>query len=272
MANFGQRWANMRLRMPRHGRIALVQLFGTLGTTQRSDEYVPLLEALRRSKMVRAVVLDIDSPGGEVTASTYLHLAVQKLAAEKPVIAFVRGTCASGAYLVSCAAQKIVALPYAIIGSIGVISAWPVVSELMEKLGVRMEVSKSADLKDQHAFWRPPTDEERQRAQALVDEFHQEFVTMVSQARGLQTPAVEALATGEVFWARRAQQLGLVDELGDQERAIELAMELGKVPRRLFLVKPRARGWRRWLGRLSGTELRDVVVAVEEHLRPRVWL
>jgi len=262
----------MKLKIAQRGRIAVLQLFGTLGTSQRSEEIVPLLEALRRSKMVRAVVLDIDSPGGEVTASTYLHLAVQKLAAEKPVIAFVRGTCASGAYLVSCAAQKIVALPYAIIGSIGVISAWPVVSELMEKLGVRMEVSKSADLKDQHAFWRPPTDEERQRAQALVDDFHKEFVTIVSQARRLDSGAVEALATGEVFWARRAQQMGMVDELGDQERAIELAMELGQVPRRLVLVKPRMRFWQRLLGRLSGQAAQAIVMSVEEQLRPRVWM
>lgn len=259
------------LKMPRRERIAVVQLFGSIGTALRSDEYVPILEALRRNKTIKAVVLDIDSPGGEVPASAYLQLAVSKLAAEKPVIAFVRGTCASGAYLISCPAQRIVAIPHALIGSIGVLSLWPVVSELMERLGVQMEVSKGGKLKDMHAFWRAPTDEEREKSQALVDEFHEEFVSTVAEARGLEPDAARALATGEVFWAKRALELGLVDELGDQERAIELAMEMGKAPRRLIYVKPRRRRFRRWLGRFANMLVEEVGMQMERQMQPRFW-
>jgi len=261
----------MGLKMPRRGRIAIVELFGSVGMALRSDEYVPIFEALRRNKAIKAVVLDIDSPGGSVSASAYLRMAVSKLAAEKPVIAFVRGTCASGAYLIGCAAQKIVAIPHALIGSIGVLSFWPVASELMERLGVRVEVSKSGRLKDMHAFWRPPTDEEREKSQALVDDFHKDFVRTVAEARGLDPKTAQALATGEVFWAKRALELGLVDELGDQERAIELAMELGEVPRRLVYVKPKRRRWRRWLGRFADALVQEFIVQVERNLLPHLW-
>jgi protease-4 len=261
----------MELKIPRRGRIAVLELFGTIGTTLRSEQYVPILEALRRSRSIRAVVLDVDSAGGGVPASAYLHLAVSKLAAEKPVIAFVRGTCASGAYLVSSAARRIVAMPHALIGSIGVISLWPVVSELMERLGVQMEVSKSGRLKDMHAFWRPPTGEEREMAQALVDDFHQEFVATVAKARGLEPEAVSTLATGELYWARQALDRGLVDELGDRERAIELAMEMGQVPRRLVHVKPKRRFWQRWLAGAAGSLAEEIAVQVDRRLQSRMW-
>jgi len=261
----------MALKILQRGRIAIVELFGSLGMALRSDEYVPIFESLRRSKAIKAVVLDIDSSGGEVPTSAYLRLAVSKLTAEKPVVAFVRGTCASGAYLIGCAAQKIVAMPYAVIGSIGVLSFWPVISELMERLGVQVEVSKSAELKDMHAFWRPPTAEEREKAQALVDAFHSEFVSTVAEARGLEPETVQALATGEVFWARQALALGLVDELGDQERAIELAMELGQVPRRLIYVRPKRPRWRRWMGRFAGSLVAEIGLRVERRLLPRLW-
>jgi protease-4 len=262
----------MSLKMPRRGRIAVVELFGSIGTTLRSDQYVPIFEALRRSKPIKAVVIDLDSPGGEVPASAYLQFAVKKLAAEKPVVAFVRGTCASGAYLVASAAQVIVAMPHAIIGSIGAMSIWPVASALMERIGVQMEVSKSSRLKDMHAFWRPPTGEEREMAQAFVDDFHTEFVATLADARGLEQETVSALATGQVFWAKQALQNGLVDELGDLERAIEMAMEMGQVPRRLAYVRPRRRRWRRWLGSISDSLVEAITVQVERRLQTRFWL
>lgn len=262
----------MSIRLPRRGRIAIVPLHGTLGTTLQSDEYDRLFEQLRDDAAVKAVVLDVDSGGGDVSTSSYFQMAVSKLSEEKPVIAFVRGTCASGAYLVSCAARRIVAMPYSLVGSIGVLSMWPVASELMERLGLEIEVSKSGRLKDMQSFWRPPTAEEREQSQELVDQFHREFVETVARSRDMEKDAISALATGQVFWAKQAHELRLVDEIGDRERAIELAMELGEVPRRLFYPKPRRRGWSRWLRRLLGTATREVLIQIEPWLRPRLWL
>jgi protease-4 len=246
-------------------------MFGTIGSAIRSEEYVPILEGLRRNEAIKSVVLDLDSPGGEVTASSYLHLATTKLAEEKPVIAFVRGTCASGSYLIGSAAHKIIAIPHALIGSIGAISIWPVVSELMDRLGVRVEVSKSGDLKDMRSFWRPATDEERRMSQALIDDFHRSFVDTIAAARQMDVASVEALATGEVFWAERAAELGLVDELGDLERAIEVAMEMGQVPRRVVRVRPRRRRWQRWIDALAESTAEAITAQAERRLRSRFW-
>ena len=261
----------MGMKIPRRGHIAVVQMFGAIGSAIRSEEYVPILEGLRRNRAIRSVVLDLDSSGGEVTTSAYLHLATVKLAKEKPVIAFVRGTCASGAYLVSSAAHRIVAMPHALVGSIGAISVWPVAIELMERLGIQVEVSKSGRLKDMHAFWRPATDEERRTAQALVDDFHRSFVDTVAAARHIEPESVEALATGEVFWARRALEKGLVDELADLERAIEMAMEMGQVPRRIVRVRPKRRRWRRWIDSSAESLVSEISVQVERRLQSRLW-
>jgi protease-4 len=111
---------------PKRQRIAVVEIFGTIGGRVKSPVFERVFNEVRKSKRVKAVVLDIDSPGGAVPASDYLYRSVERLAREKPVVASIRGTGASGAYLICCAAQKIVATPGSIVGSIGVISIRPV--------------------------------------------------------------------------------------------------------------------------------------------------
>src|SRR5207249_3005187 len=111
------------------------------------------------NKRIKALVIDIDSPGGGAGASEYLYRAVARIARQKPVIAFVRGTGASGAYMVAAAATKIIAVPMAVIGSIGVISMRPMLYEMLSKIGVRMEVNKAGRLKDMFSSFREPTPE-----------------------------------------------------------------------------------------------------------------
>lgn len=220
-------------------RIAVVEMSGVIGGHIRANEYVRLFKSLTEDERVRAVVLDVDSPGGSATASDYLYMSLDKLTQKKPVIAFIRGHGTSGAYLLSCAASRIVAIPSAVIGSIGVISVRPMLRDLMQKLGVQVFVTKSGPFKDMGSVYRAPTEEERQKEQELIDEFFHAFVDRVASARKLDTSVVKQYATGEIFTARRGKELGLVDELGDVDRAVELAMELGKVPRRLTYVRPR---------------------------------
>ena len=109
----------MRTRWSRP--VALVALRGTIGVAIRAEQWVPLLDALRRRKAVRAVVVEVDSPGGTVAASDYIHGALARLAAEKPVYAFSGNVCASGGYLIAAAARALGVQPAAVIGSIGVI-------------------------------------------------------------------------------------------------------------------------------------------------------
>jgi protease-4 len=219
--------------------IALVELFGILGGTLKISQYLRLLQTLRDSRKIKAAILDIDSPGGTATASELLHYALLRVAAVKPVVAFIRGMGTSGAYLVSSAATKIIALPTALVGSIGVISIRPIMPELLQKIGIKVSVAKGGRLKDMGAFYREPTEEEKQKEQELVDEYYANFIANVAQSRRLDIEKVKEYATGEVFSARKAKELGLVDELGDLDKAIDLAAQLGRVPRKFFHLRPR---------------------------------
>ena len=129
-------------------RIAVVEVFGALGSAVRTAEFVRIFRALEENDRVRAVVVDIDSPGGSASASDYLHRALARVSARKPVVAFIRGMGASGAYLLSCAATKVVAIPGALVGSIGVISIRPLLYEFMRRYGIGVSITKSGRLKD----------------------------------------------------------------------------------------------------------------------------
>ena len=160
-----------KMIMPFHPRIAVVELFGPIYGGTRASEFVGLLDTLRSDARVKSVVLEVDCPGGSAPASHYLYGAVSRLASQKPVIAFVRGVGASGGYMVSCAATKIIAMPSSIVGSIGVILVSPVLKELLNRLGIDMSVTKSGPFKDMGAFYREATEEEEKKKQELINEF-----------------------------------------------------------------------------------------------------
>jgi protease IV len=249
--------------------VAVVEMEGAIGPRIKVSEFVKLFRHLEESERVRAVVLDIDSPGGSAPGSNYLYLAVKSLAAKKPVIAFIRGIGASGAYMLACPATKIVAIPSAIIGSIGVISMRPSVYEALNRIGVEMNVTKSDRLKDMGSMFREATDEEREKEQALVDDLYDQFLDIVAEGRGLDKAKAKELATGEVFTARRCVELGLVDELGDLERAIDIAAEMGGAPRRPIWLKPK-KGLREVISSMVGTSLATSFVdAVANRLEER---
>ena len=95
----------------RRGRIAVVELFGVIGSAVRRAVYGPIFEDIRRSSAIRALVVDIDSPGGSAMDSEYIHMSLSKIAATRPVVAFIGGMGASGGYMASCAAHRVVAMP-----------------------------------------------------------------------------------------------------------------------------------------------------------------
>ena len=251
-------------------RVAVMELFGVIGAPSRTVENIRLLQSLRDNDNIRSVVIDIDSPGGTVAASDYLHRAVRKLAEKKPVVAFIRGTGASGGYMMACGATKIIALPTAMVGSIGVISVRPLVYELLDKIGVKMSVTKSGRLKDMWSAFREPTEEEQQREQALLDEFYQTFIRVVAEGRKLSEEDVRSLATGEVFTAVRAKEMNLLDELGDLDTAIDMAAELGKTPRKIRYVRPKRNLRSMLMSRFASALVEEVAVKLEQSLRPRI--
>ena len=229
-----------RLPFPRRlraRRVAVVRLYGPIGGAGRTADLVETLRRVRESRRVPAVVLDVDSGGGSASASDDLYLAVERLARAKPVVAAIRGAGASGAYLAVLASRRIVANPTAVVGSIGVISAGPRVPRLLERAGVSVSERRAGRLKGMGAPWRDETAEEAAKEQELVDAIYERFVARVAQARRLPEARVRELATGEVWLGDRAVELGLVDEVGDLERAVEIAAEMAKVAPRWAAVR-----------------------------------
>jgi len=246
--------------------IAVVELTGVLGPYGRTRAYAQLLEGLERNRRFKSVVLHVDSPGGTVGASEFLHASLSRLAEKKPVVAFIRGMGASGAYMLCCAATRIVALPSALVGSIGVISVRPVLQGLMQRLGVGVSVYKGGHLKDMGGFWRSPSPEEQSRYQGLVQEVYDSFVTTVARGRHIAQERVSEYATGEFYTGKRAREFGLVDEVGDAARAMDLAAELGRVARRPVWVRPRRSLVERMLGRFDTPALEEFAAEAERLL------
>jgi protease-4 len=224
------------LRSPR---VAVLEMYGTIGGAIRTQDYVPALKSLREDRRVRAVVLDIDSPGGAAPVADYLYTELRKLAERKPVVAFIRGIGASGGYFLAVGARRIVATRASLVGSIGVITIRPVAEELLGKIGVRVAVAKTGPLKGMGLPFTDLTEEERQKDQAMVDWFFEHFIRVVADGRRVPEGVVREWATGEVFWGEEARERGLVDEIGDLDRATALAAELARVPERTRRVRPR---------------------------------
>ena len=229
----------MPLSFRRKADVAIVEVHGVIGSHVRETVYSRLFDNIARSRRHRALIVDINSPGGSATASDLLYNNLKKVARHKPVVAYVRGMGASGGYYLCCGATQVVALPTALVGSIGVIYLRPILEQLLQRVGIEMSVYKGGRLKDMTGFWRSPTDEEAVKHQELVGEMYDNFVDVVSADRKLERDRVLELATGEVFTARRAREMGLVDELGDFDRALEIAARLGNTRPRPRWVRPR---------------------------------
>lgn len=227
-----ERGLNARLqRMTDRRRIAVISVRGVIGGALRTEELLRTLGSARRNPRVRAVLLEIDSPGGAATASEMLHVGVRRLADEKPVVAWIRGTGASGAYFLACGATRILAFPSAIVGSIGVISVRPVAVDALRRLGTRINVTKTGQFKDLGAPWREPTPEDEAKERELVDAIFRRFTAAVRGARG--TADIDRVTSGEVWLGTRALELGLVDGLSEhRDAALQVAQDLAGLPHR----------------------------------------
>lgn len=216
-------------------KIALIHLKGIIrlspssGLLSRSPGTVHAIAArldkAAEDSSVKAVVLAIESPGGSVTASDILHHAIVQFKAEtgKPVIAALMGMAASGGYYAAAACDRIIAHPTTTTGSIGTIFIRPDLSGLMDKVGVRAEVTKSGSLKDMASPFRNATHEERELLQTYIAEHNDRFLQAVQQGRGLTDAQLADVADARIMTASQAKNAGLVDALGYLDTAIEEA-------------------------------------------------
>jgi protease-4 len=163
---------------------------------------------------VKAIVIRIDSPGGDGLASDLMYRAVLEAKKKKPVIASMGDVAASGGYYVAMGAEEIWALPTTITGSIGVFVLKPALQQLGEKLGVHQEMIRRGAQAGVFDLWEPWTPEQVESAQKWVDGFYDTFIGEVAQSRKMLKPAVDAVARGRVWSGADAREQGLVDQLG----------------------------------------------------------
>jgi len=258
-------------------KIAVISLSGTItaggsslfsGSTITPDLVRDYLTRAEEDKAVKAVVFHIDSPGGEVAPCQEILWEIEKVKETKFIVVSMGVTAASGGYYISTQADKIVALPTTMTGSIGVIYQVTNIEGLLEKLGIQIEIFKGGKYKDMYWGFRELTPEEEEIMQGMVDEYYEQFIDVVSEGRELSKEEVRNLATGQIYTGTEAKELGLVDELGDLNTAIDLAAELAGIeaPKVEYYQPHRVTLWS-LLGladsiktRISGLSAQDIIL------------
>jgi len=231
------------------------------GTISESDTLVAQLVDFRRDRRIKAIILRVNSPGGGVGPSQEIYREIRKTIETKKVIASLGSLAASGGYYVASAANKVVANPGTLAGSIGVIMEFVQVEELLKKIGISVEVLKTGEFKDIGSFHRKLSERDREMIRALVFDVQRQFVEAVAQGRGLPVEKVREIADGRVLSGAQCKDLGLVDQLGNFEDAVELAKTLTGIRGEVSLVypkKPRGKWWNLFLQDTSQTVYRAI--------------
>jgi protease-4 len=223
------------LGLPLSSRIAVVPIRGMITDSKGA---VDLLKKYRKDPQVKAIILRIDSPGGGTAASQEIYREVQRTVSKKKVVASMGNVAASGGYYVALAADKIMANPATLTGSIGVIMELSNIKELLKKLGVNREAVKSGPYKDIGSPVREIKPEERRLLEEVIKNVHEQFIEVVMKGRRLSREKVEAIADGRIFTGQQAKDLGLVDELGSFEDAVDLTKKMVGLSGEVKLIYP----------------------------------
>ena len=203
---------------------------GKVGESEVDDLLLQLSQA-QKDPLVSAVILRVDSPGGEVTASDVLYEAVLRLKGVKPVVVIMESVAASGGYYVACAGTHIFAHATTITGSIGVIMQTVNYRELLGKVGLEVMTFKSGAMKDLLNGARQLTEEEKKYVQGMIDQSYGRFVGIVAKSRGIEESVLRnGIADGRILSGMTAHKERLIDEIGGLDEAIQKARDLGKTP------------------------------------------
>lgn len=213
------------------------------------------LEVARKRKAIKAILLDINSPGGEVTASDVMYHQIKKMGEEtqKPVVAIIGTMGASGAYYVACAAEKIMAHPTSIIGSIGVLMQSINVQQLAEKVGLKAVSLKSekTPMKDVLSPFKEMSTEEKTMLIGIIDSIYDRFIEIVAESRKLSREDVIKVADGGIYTSKKAKELGLIDGIGYREDAMEEACKLADIKSAALVKRVTRKGFSEILSEMS---------------------
>ena len=200
------------------------------GIITGDEPTLKLLDDLATTDRVKGVVIHIDSPGGTTVGSEAIYDKIRVIAAKKPVVSVMDSVAASGGYITALASDHIVARGNTVTGSIGVVFSFPEFSELLAKIGIRMEEVKSAELKAEPTPYKPMSDKVRAVTNEMVQESFQWFLGLVVERRKLPIDQVRILADGRVYSGRQAVANKLIDELGDETQGLAWLRSQGKLP------------------------------------------
>ncbi len=254
----GNKRTSKTLRVVGADKVALVKIEGLLVT---SDHVVEELNDYADDSSIKAIVLRIDSPGGGVVVSQEIYNAVKNARKEgKKVVASMGTVAASGGYYVAAAADKIVANPGTLTGSIGVKMEFANIEKLLEKIGVRGVVVKAGEYKDVGSPFRDMSEPEKKILQDVIDDVHSQFIKAVAEGRNMQEADVRAIADGRIFTGRQALELKLVDKLGDLADSIKVAGDLVGIKGKPRVIEKRKKiPFLDYLKEESATWIADVI-------------
>lgn len=239
------KWQEQQVSGSGTDRVVIIDVTGIIGSEGEFGgvSQSQLLSQIRQAgddPLVKAVVLRVDSPGGGVVASNEIHEELKRLREQgKYLVVSMGSVAASGGYYIATAADSIYANPDTITGSLGVIITSVNYEEAFDKLGLEQVVYKSGKLKDILSPARDATDEEKAILQSFVDQAYQGFVDVIAEGRAIPREQVLQLADGRIYSGRQAQELHLVDELGNLESAIAGAKNLAGLGEDALVVRYR---------------------------------
>lgn len=218
--------------------IAGVELSGRI--TRRSvNDYVPILNYIKRKSGAGGLLLVLNSEGGDANSSEILYNKILEIREEKPVYALIQGMGASGAYWIASASNRIYAMETSLVGSIGVISIFPNVMKLMEKIGVSLEVNKIGEYKDMASPFSEMSPESREKFKRIMEVTFSKFREDVRKNRKIAEEKENDVFNGQIFASRDALNYGLIDQLGDFTKAsVDLAESLS-MKRKIKMFYPR---------------------------------
>ena len=223
---------------------AVGEITSGTGSSNIQDKYlVNEIEKLRKNEDIKAVVLRINSPGVSAYASEQIWRAIEELKAEKPVVVSMSDVAASGGYYIACNADRIVAQPTTITGSIGIFGMFPNMKKTTEKIGLDVDVVKTHEYSDFGNFARPMKEGEKEILQSYVERGYDLFLTRCAEGRNIPKDTLAQYAEGRVWTGNQAKEIGLVDELGDLKKAIEVAADLADVEEYLVFEYPKMRSF-----------------------------
>jgi protease-4 len=228
--------------------VARISVSGVITDDRKMQD---LIDAVAKADQVKAVIIDINSPGGTTTGGEAMYDAVRRLAEKKPVVATCGTLATSAAYIVALATDRIFVYGNTITGSVGVIFQWANVTELLQSLGIQVEEVKSGPLKAVPSPFEPTDERAREMTKEMVEDAKVWFIDLVGKRRKIEPRSVPGLTDGRIYSGRQAVKLKLVDQIGDERAARQWLNKEHNVPAGLKVVewkpKKESTGYLGWL-------------------------